>query len=178
MKYLANLIELEEFRDGLTHNGHFAGAVVNLFHINRGPAGLDDELVVADGDEQAVLREDRPIFDDQGLDQFLGGSREMIEWQLFIQPFAILGLVKREVERRIDDVERRRWVDALPKDVASVHRTENGVEVVRLIGKSAIVDKNVLRALGTTLRLRCNADGLARRRASGCGGRRGGLKRA
>ena len=66
---LANVAELFEFSNAITHDGDFTRAVVDLPDGDwSGIASINDTLVIFDGDEQALIVEHRPILLDEGED--------------------------------------------------------------------------------------------------------------
>lgn len=159
-----DLAEFEELRDSLTHDGLFTGTVVNLLHIDRGSTRFDDELVITDGYEEAFFRKNSPILDDEGFYQLFGRGRKMVERKLLGQAGTIFGFVEDKIEGWVDDVEGRGGVYALTENVATVHRAQDGVKLVRLVRKAAIVDEHILGATAA-LRLRGDANWRRRRRA-------------
>ena len=109
----------------------------------------------------ALIIKYRPILLNKAVDECLRRLVEMGKVKLRTEFQAVLGFVVDRKEGGVDIVEGRSGMLAFAKNATSVDAMEDDIEVVRLVGKPAIVIKDVW-AFPTAFP-RNNADRLWRR---------------
>ena len=169
---LANVAECFECGNAFAHDRNLPWPVMNLLDRNGSCCTcIDYTAVVLDRDELAFVVKDRPVFLNEAVDRRLDRWIEMGKVELLAEFCTVEGFVINRVELGVDVVDKWGGVFSFTKDAPAVDVMEDGIELMRLVGETAIVMEDVPGPLGTRgLRFMSDADGRFHgRRGSGRG---------
>ena len=169
---LANVAECFECGNAFAHDRNLPWPVMNLLDRNGSCCTcIDDTAVVLDRDELAFVVKDRPVFLNEAVDCHLERWIEMGKVELLAEFCTVEGFVINRVEFGVDVVDKWGRVFSFTKDAPAVDVMEDGIELMRLVGETAIVMEDIPGLLGTRgLRFMSDADGRFHgRRGSGRG---------
>ena len=156
---LENVAELLQFGDAFPHDGYFSGAVVDFLDGDRaGSARVNDTLIVLDGNEQSFVIEDRPILLYESVDLGSKARFEVGQVKLCARFLPVDGFDICRCESRVDIIEWWRRILLFTENRATFNIAQEGIKLVGLIWKSAIVIEDVIGSL-PLLGLSCDADG-------------------
>jgi hypothetical protein len=138
--------------NGILHDGCLLWPVDDFLDGNRlCVRGNNDTFVVLDGDENAFVVEDRPIFLDDGVDFIAYMGFKMQQVEIFSKLLTIGGLVVSTEESRIHLIKQWRWVLEFTKDWSSIEIVEQILVVLGLIREPPVTNKDIghpLKAFG------------------------------
>ncbi len=147
---LANVAERFQCGDAFAHDRNLPWPVMNLLDRNGSCCtSIDDTAVVLDRDELAFVVKDRPVFLNEAVDRRLERWIKMGKVQLLAEFCTVEGFIVDCMEFGVDVVDRWGRVFLFAKDAPAVDVMEDGIELMRLVGKTAIVMEDVLGPLGT-----------------------------
>lgn len=146
--HLTDVTQFCEGRNTFAHNRSLAWSILYLFNADGASrTSVDDTLVILDGDELPFIVENQPVFLDKAIDLILHTRVEMRQIKQLAQCRTVNCLVIGCKESWVDVIERWGGVLALSENGTPVNVMEENVEVMRLVGITAVVVKDVLALL-------------------------------
>jgi hypothetical protein len=147
--------------NGILHDGCLLWPIDDFLDGNRlCVPGINDTFVVLDGDENAFVVEDRPIFLDNGVDfiMYMGLEMQQVKIASKLLTITMGGLVVSTEEGWVHLIKQWWWVLEFMKDWSSFNIVEQVLVVLGLVRETPVIDKDIgypLLAFG----LNCNVNG-------------------
>ncbi len=130
--------------NGILHDGCLLLPVDDFLDSNNlCIPGINDTLVVLDGDENAFVVEDRPMLLDNGVDFITYMGFEMQQVEIILKLLTMGGLVVSTEESRIHLVKQWWCVLEFTKDWSSIDIREQILVVLRLVREPPVINKDI-----------------------------------